>query len=129
MILNGVIDCFSFEHLFILCYFCLFYAQKKLGVGVKRKADTTTPGTVLLPSPDVRPPSKSIIDMLVSTPASIGNRRESSRPVKKPKKDLDDDQIQHSSKAKKEPLTEQLKFCGVVLRELMSKKHAVSIFE
>lgn len=98
--------------------------KKKVGVGVKRKADTTTPGTVLSPPPDVRQPTKPFdVDVTISTPASVASRRESSRPVKKPKKDLDDDQIQHCSKVKKEPLTEQLKFCGTLLRELMSKKH------
>lgn len=49
--------------------------------------------------------------------------------MKKPKKDLDDDQLQHSSKAKKEPLSEALKYCGNILKELLSKKHAVSTFD
>ena len=36
--------------------------------------------------------------------------------VKRPRKDLDDEQEQHSSsKTKKEPLSEQLKYCAVVL--------------
>jgi hypothetical protein len=62
--------------------------------------------------------------------ASIAARRQS-RTVKRPKRDLDDEPIQqqHSSatsacKAKKEPLSEQLKYCGTVLKELFSKKHA-----
>lgn len=95
--------------------------------GVKRKADTTTPGTVITPPVECRPPATTFdLDVSLSTPATVTSRRESSRPVKKPKKDLDDDQVQHCSKVKKEPLTEQLKFCGAVLRELMSKKHTVS---
>jgi len=91
---------------------------------VKRKADTTTPppSTVTAVTPSLRATSAAT----VSTPASIATRRES-RTVKRPKKDLDDDTIQHSSnRSKKEPLTESLKYCGVILRELFSKKHAVS---
>jgi len=96
--------------------------------GVKRKADTTS--TV---SPTVSPVTPSYRTMLLSattamaTPASIATRRES-RTVKRPKKDLDDDSVQHSSnRCKKDPLTESLKYCGVILRELFSKKHAVSV--
>ena len=56
--------------------------------------------------------------------------RRESRTVKRPKKDLDDDTIQHSSnKSKKEPLSESMKYCGVILRELFSKKHTVSMLE
>jgi len=63
----------------------------------------------------------------MTTPASVAARRES-RTVKRPKKDLDDEPVQQhgSNKGKKEPLTESLKYCGVILRELFSKKHAVS---
>jgi len=69
-------------------------------------------------------PASSSVAM--TTPASVAERRVS-RTVKRPKKDLDDDPVQHgSSKLKKEPLTESLKYCGVILRELFSKKHAVS---
>jgi len=96
--------------------------------GVKRKADTTTPvssspAAVMHSTPAYRSTSSSVA---VTTPASIATRRES-RTVKRPKKDLDDDIVQHSSnKSKKEPLSESLKYCGVILRELFSKKHAVS---
>ena len=97
--------------------------------GEKRKADTTT---VVSPSPPAvthvtssyRSTTTSSVAM--SMPSSIATRRES-RTVKRPKKDLDDDFVQHgSNKSKKEPLTESLKYCGVILRELFSKKHAVS---
>jgi len=63
----------------------------------------------------------------MTTPSSIATRRES-RTVKRPKKDLDDESVQHGGgggKWRKEALTESLKYCGVILRELFSKKHAV----
>ncbi|CAD5123107.1 DgyrCDS11480 [Dimorphilus gyrociliatus] len=53
-----------------------------------------------------------------------GTRRESTRPIKRPRKDLPDDQAQHSSKYKREKLSEQLKFCQGVVKELFSKKHS-----
>jgi len=98
--------------------------------GEKRKADTTT---VVSPPPAATHVTSSYRTMTtssvaMSTPASIATRRES-RTVKRPKKDLDDDTVQHSSnKSKKEPLSESLKYCGVILRELFSKKHAVSLY-
>jgi CCR4-NOT transcriptional regulation complex NOT5 subunit len=72
---------------------------KLLKKGVKRKADTTTP-TAVVPSAPYDPPYE---------PASSGKtaksiaaaRRESSRPIKRPKKDLPEDQAQHSTKSKK----------------------------
>uniref|UniRef100_A0A8V0XCC6 Bromodomain-containing protein 2 n=1 Tax=Gallus gallus TaxID=9031 RepID=A0A8V0XCC6_CHICK len=75
-------------------------AKKK---GVKRKADTTTPTTT-------------------AKAAKIPARRESGRPIKPPKKDLPDSQ-QHQT-SKKGKLSEQLKYCNGILKELLSKKHA-----
>lgn len=101
--------------------------------GVKRKADTTTPATTPVPvslvvaasSPFDPPfePSGS------SRPALIGsaNRRGSHRQIKRPKKDLPEDNPQHSSKPKKRKLSVQLKYCSNLTKELFSKKHAVSI--
>ena len=54
-------------------------------------------------------------------------RRESTRQIKKPKKDLPEDQAQHSTKPKKGRLTEALKYCNGILKELFAKKHAVSV--
>ena len=98
---------------------------------MKRKADTTTPhASIIPPNPSYKPLTPSYPGpplSLSQTPASISSRRESGRPVKKPKKDLDDEPVQHCAKVKKEPLTEALKHCGNILRELLSKKHAVSL--
>ena len=58
--------------------------------------------------------------------AGLANRRESARQIKRPKKDLPDDQAQHSTKNKKGPLTEQLKYCNAIIKELFNKKHGVS---
>lgn len=90
-------------------------ASKK---GVKRKADTTTPTTVsIITSRDSSP-----VMTIAAKPAKIPTRRESGRPIKPPKKDLPDSQ-QHQT-SKKVKLTEQLKYCNGILKELLSKKHA-----
>ncbi|XP_073454355.1 bromodomain-containing protein 2 isoform X1 [Aquarana catesbeiana] len=89
--------------------------QKK---GVKRKADTTTPTTtaIIATSGDSSPLTPP--DM---KPAKIPARRESGRPIKPPRKDLPDSQ-QHQT-SKKGKLSEQLKYCNGILKELLSKKH------
>ncbi|XP_068854958.1 bromodomain-containing protein 2 isoform X1 [Aphelocoma coerulescens] len=91
-------------------------AKKK---GVKRKADTTTPTTTAIiatsgeSSPSIPENPKA---------AKIPARRESGRPIKPPRKDLPDSQ-QHQT-SKKGKLSEQLKYCNGILKELLSKKHA-----
>ncbi|KAM3911137.1 bromodomain-containing protein 2 isoform 1-T1 [Leptodactylus fuscus] len=91
-------------------------AKKK---GVKRKADTTTPTTtaIIATSGDSSPLTPSD-----NKPAKIPARRESGRPIKPPRKDLPDSQ-QHQT-SKKGKLSEQLKYCNGILKELLSKKHA-----
>ncbi|KAJ8362752.1 hypothetical protein SKAU_G00115830 [Synaphobranchus kaupii] len=71
--------------------------------GVKRKADTTTP----------------------TTSAITASRSEEStgRPIKPPKKDLEDGEIPLLG-GKKGRLTEHLRYCDSILREMLSKKHA-----
>jgi hypothetical protein len=83
---------------------------------VKRKADTTTPTTI---DPIHEPPS------LAPEPktAKLGPRRESSRPVKPPKKDVPDSQ-QHPGPEKSSKISEQLKCCSGILKEMFAKKHA-----
>ncbi|BFZ05526.1 hypothetical protein BsWGS_08565 [Bradybaena similaris] len=95
---------------------------------LKRKADTTTPGTYVgstnIPPMHYDPPYE---------PLSIGgksqlNRRESVRQIKKPKLAdepgiVNDVNIQHSSKSKKSRLTEQMRYCSAIVKELMTKKH------
>uniref|UniRef100_A0A2C9KCG6 Bromodomain-containing protein 2 n=1 Tax=Biomphalaria glabrata TaxID=6526 RepID=A0A2C9KCG6_BIOGL len=102
-------------------------AKKK---SLKRKADTTTPGTYI--------GSTNMAPMLYDAPyepVKIGskgqpNRRESVRQIKKPKRDLPDEQgnvsdasAQHSFKGKKGKLTEQMRYCSSIVKELMTKKH------
>jgi hypothetical protein len=87
--------------------------------GVKRKAET-------LPAPVDA--NASIDPTYEPSGGKISaNRRESTRQIKRPKKDLPDDQAQHSTKSKKRPLTEQLKYCNTLIKELKHKKHSVSI--
>ncbi|XP_014380625.1 bromodomain-containing protein 2 isoform X3 [Alligator sinensis] len=92
-------------------------AKKK---GVKRKADTTTPTTTaIIATSGESSPSAAVLE---AKAAKIPARRESGRPIKPPKKDLPDSQ-QHQT-SKKGKLTEQLKYCNGILKELLSKKHA-----
>ncbi|XP_042649980.1 bromodomain-containing protein 2 isoform X2 [Tyto alba] len=88
--------------------------------GVKRKADTTTPTTTaIIATSGESSPSATILE---AKAAKIPARRESGRPIKPPKKDLPDSQ-QHQT-SKKGKLSEQLKYCNGILKELLSKKHA-----
>merc|ERR1711923_107088 len=78
-------------------------AKKKPAQGVKRKqADTTTP------------PMNSLDD---------DSRRESGRQIKRVVKDLPEYAPQHSSKPRGQ-LSESLKACNEIQKELLSKKHA-----
>ncbi|XP_059153542.1 bromodomain-containing protein 3-like isoform X2 [Physella acuta] len=97
---------------------------------LKRKADTTTPGTYMgstnMPPMLYDPPYEP---MKISGKGQP-NRRESVRQIKKPKRDLPDEQgnvsdasAQHSSKGKKGKLTEQMRYCSSIVKELMTKKH------
>ncbi|XP_014672374.1 PREDICTED: bromodomain-containing protein 3-like isoform X2 [Priapulus caudatus] len=108
---------------------------------VKRKPDTTTPTT----APSLDPSSVYDFDA-GPTPSKIGTRRESGRPIKKPSRDLPDElvsraqgtrtrnkdgrkspvllQPQHSVKSKKGKMSEQMKHCSNILKELTAKKHA-----
>ncbi|XP_039204282.1 bromodomain-containing protein 3 isoform X2 [Crotalus tigris] len=88
--------------------------------GVKRKADTTTPTTSAITASR----SESPPQLLDSKQAKVVARRESGgRPIKPPKKDLEDGEVpQHAGKKGK--LSEHLKYCDSILREMLSKKHA-----
>ncbi|XP_032163724.1 bromodomain-containing protein 3 isoform X2 [Mustela erminea] len=88
--------------------------------GVKRKADTTTPTTSAITA------SRSESPPPLSDPkqAKVVARRESGgRPIKPPKKDLEDGEVpQHAGKRGK--LSEHLRHCDSILKEMLSKKHA-----
>ncbi|KAG7457596.1 hypothetical protein MATL_G00228910 [Megalops atlanticus] len=89
-------------------------AKKK---GVKRKADTTTPTTAGFGLGAGRPAGGA------GVPAKVqARRRESGRPIKPPRKDLPDSQQHQPSRRGK--LSQQLRYCSGVLKELLSKKHA-----
>ncbi|KAL3276448.1 hypothetical protein HHI36_011829 [Cryptolaemus montrouzieri] len=103
----------------------------KVKKGVKRKADTTTPSATAY---DYNP-------ALDSTPAKVATRRESGRQIKKPSRpELDGlvpyhqanmapiisntttpQQASHKARGK---LSESLKACNEILKELFSKKHS-----
>ncbi|XP_051749752.1 bromodomain-containing protein 3b isoform X6 [Ctenopharyngodon idella] len=95
----------------------LKFPQKK---GVKRKADTTTPTTCAITASR----SESPTAMLESKHSKVISRRESTgRPIKPPKKDLEDgDVLQQGNKKSK--LNDHLKYCDTILKEMLSKKHA-----
>lgn len=85
--------------------------------GVKRKkADTTTPGNIILAMDTNSTPG---------IPAKIPLRRESSnRTIKKPTRELPGEQdILTPVGKKKTKLSEQLKYCYTLIKELLSKKH------
>ena len=98
--------------------------------GTKRKADggSPTPG---FPSAKVSggplPPGVTLPPGLSLTPSkdqvkSIATRRESGHTIKKPNKDLlDEPQHRVGPKGR---LSESLKYCNEVLRELFGKKHS-----
>ncbi|XP_067320973.1 bromodomain-containing protein 2 isoform X2 [Anolis sagrei] len=118
-------------------------AKKK---GVKRKADTTTPTPTAIIATSgggggisggggggvgvgIGVGESSPLGAGAPSPlaeggkaAKIPARRESGRPIKPPRKDLPDSQQHQTSKRGK--LSEQLKYCNGILKELVSKKHA-----
>ncbi|KAJ7993868.1 hypothetical protein DPEC_G00259160 [Dallia pectoralis] len=88
--------------------------------GVKRKADTTTPTTSAIAASR----SDSPTQLVESKPEKVSSRRESAvRPVKNLKKDTEDGEASLPG-GKKGKLGEQLKHCDVILKDMLSKKHA-----
>ncbi|XP_036372555.1 bromodomain testis-specific protein isoform X2 [Megalops cyprinoides] len=88
----------------------------KIRKGIKRKADTTTPTASIVTSSELSPCTEL-------KPCKIISRRGSGRPIKPPRKDLPDSQHQHQV-GKKAKLSEQLKHCNGILKEMFTKKHA-----
>merc|ERR1719342_736646 len=80
-----------------------FAAQpiKKKQQGVKRKADTTTG----------------------DNNSEAGEEKKPARQIKKPSKDMPDTLPQHSSKPKNR-MTEAMKACNEIIKEMFSKKHS-----
>ncbi|XP_067278835.1 bromodomain-containing protein 3a isoform X2 [Pseudorasbora parva] len=95
-------------------------SQPVVKKGVKRKADTTTPTTSAITASRSQSPSP----ILEATQGKVASRRESTgRPIKPPKKDFEEDELGVQG-SKKGRLSEQLKYCEVILKEMLSKKHA-----
>ncbi|XP_044728855.1 bromodomain-containing protein 2-like isoform X2 [Chrysoperla carnea] len=104
----------------------------KVKKGVKRKADTTTPTAT---------PLETHYPMMESKSAKISTRRESGRQIKKPSRQEQDGLLpyhqpvpimanitptppQHGQPKPKEKLSDALKSCNEILKELFSKKHS-----
>lgn len=88
--------------------------------GVKRKADTTTPTTCAITASRGESPT----GMLESKLSKVISRRESTgRPIKPPKKDLEENELLQQGN-KKGKLNDHLKYCDTILKEMLSKKHA-----
>uniref|UniRef100_A0A4W5PCJ2 Bromodomain, testis-specific n=1 Tax=Hucho hucho TaxID=62062 RepID=A0A4W5PCJ2_9TELE len=85
----------------------------KIKKGVKRKADTTS-------APITSCESSPIVDG--STACKLFSRRGSGRPIKPPRKDLPDSPQHYQSKKRK--LSDQLRFCNCILKEMFTKRHA-----
>lgn len=94
--------------------------QPMVKKGVKRKADTTTPTTSAITASRSQSPTPP----LEGKEGKVASRRESTgRPIKPPKKDFEDGELGVHG-GKKGRLSEQLKYCEVILKEMLSKKHA-----
>ncbi|XP_056601407.1 bromodomain-containing protein 3b isoform X7 [Triplophysa dalaica] len=88
--------------------------------GVKRKADTTTPTTCVITASRSESPTAG----LESKHSKVISRRESTgRPIKPPKKDLEDEDVLQQGN-KKSKLNDHLKYCDTILKEMLSKKQA-----
>ncbi|XP_056587358.1 bromodomain-containing protein 3a isoform X2 [Triplophysa dalaica] len=95
-------------------------SQPVVKKGVKRKADTTTPTTSAITASR----SQSPTPLSDGKQCKVASRRESTgRPIKPPKKDFEDGELGVQG-VKRSRLTEQLKYCDVILKEMLSKKHA-----
>uniref|UniRef100_A0A8B9L0D2 Bromodomain, testis-specific n=1 Tax=Astyanax mexicanus TaxID=7994 RepID=A0A8B9L0D2_ASTMX len=92
--------------------------ESQLKKGVKRKADTTTPTASTITSSESSP--------CVTEPKvlKLFSRRGSGRPIKPPCKDLPESPQQHQV-GRKVKLSERLKHCSGILKELFSKKHGM----
>ncbi|XP_059494207.1 bromodomain-containing protein 3-like isoform X2 [Stegostoma tigrinum] len=86
--------------------------------GVKRKADTTTPSTCAMTASESPTPASA-----EPTPSKLASRRGSGCPTKPARNEVEEMELQPSL-GKKGKLTEHLRHCDSILREMLSKKHA-----
>ncbi|XP_026069642.1 bromodomain testis-specific protein-like isoform X2 [Carassius auratus] len=87
----------------------------KLKNGVKRKADTTTPSASSIASSESYVTEPKVLKLF--------SRRGSGRPIKPPCKDLPESPPQHQM-GRRNKLSESLKYCNAILKELFAKKHS-----
>ncbi|KAL8602159.1 hypothetical protein ACOMHN_007428 [Nucella lapillus] len=112
----------------------------KLRKGVKRKADTTTPSAY---NSDMQPVEYGDSYPTEKMGHTAPTRRESVRQIKKPKRDLPEEvgapvstmvnshlltssEAQGSCKKQKGKMSEQMKYCAQIIKELHTKKHYLS---
>nr|XP_033772224.1 bromodomain testis-specific protein isoform X2 [Geotrypetes seraphini] len=86
--------------------------------GIKRKADTTTPTASLISTSGESSPT-----FAGPKYTKISCSRDRSQQIKLQQRDLPDSQQQHQIE-ERTPLTEKLKHCNSILKELFSRKHA-----
>ncbi|KAG2461220.1 BRDT protein, partial [Polypterus senegalus] len=108
----GALECIEdFNTMFTNCYI-----YNKVKKGVKRKADTTTPTPSVVMSSESSPSQPDVkFNKII--------RRQGSRPIKPPRKDLPDSQQQHQT-SKKTKLSNQMKYCNGIIKEMFTRKHA-----
>lgn len=83
--------------------------------------DQTSPQTALVSS---QHQNSSQTDQNTLRPLKMSTRRESGRPIKKPQRDLPEVASNVvPSRPKKAKMTERMKYCQGILRELLHKKH------
>lgn len=104
-----------FVPLFCFCcdllFMCNLFLNIQIKKGYKRKAEPITSTTSVITSSEVSHAEDH------SAPCTLFSRRGSGRPIKPPKKDLP------AFEGKKVRLSEQLRYCNEILKEMLSKRH------
>lgn len=96
----------------MLCatFFFPFFLNIQIKKGFKRKADTTPSTTAVVTSSEVSPVEDH------TAPCTLFSRKGGGRLIKPPKKEL-------PVEDKKVRLSEQLRNCNDILKEMLSKRH------
>ncbi|MEQ2181756.1 hypothetical protein GOODEAATRI_014782 [Goodea atripinnis] len=96
----------DFSAMFTNCYM-----YNKIKKTLKRKAHVATPTTSAFTNSEVSP------DEEPSVPCTLLSRTSNGRPIKPPRKDLP------SFEDKRVRMSEQLRYCNNILKEMLSKRH------
>lgn len=105
--------CFVIVFVQSLCRVLLcatFILNIQIKKGFKRKTEPTPSTTSVVTSSEVSPAEDH------TAPCTLLSRRGGGRPIKPPKKDL-------PAEDKKVRLSEQLRYCNDILKEMLSKRH------